>query len=101
MNHDPFGVIESDAYTYPPQVGEPICASEDCMEIYTVHLPIRAEEDIRIDYAGECQCDKCRSEEHEAVELYRGMSVALLDGKQIYIGCLQEYLEDRMLVIGR
>ncbi len=101
MNHDPFGVIASDRYTYPPENESHYHVNIDCAELFTIRLPVRAEEDIQVDFTGECQCDKCRSGEYEPVELYRGMSVVRLDGKEIYIGCLEEYLQSRMVVIGR
>ena len=106
MNHDPFGQIGCDRYLEPPDTGDFRYTKESLFdfpheELYTIHLPVRAEENISVDFTGYCECDKCRKDKENAVALYRGMTVAELDGRVIYIDHLEDYLLERMSVVGR
>lgn len=106
MNHDPFGQIGGDRYLEPPDTGDFRYTKESLFdfpheELYTIHLPVRAEENISVDFTGYCECDKCRKDKENAVALYRGMTVAELDGRVIYIDHLEGYLLERLSVVGR
>ena len=106
MNHDPFGQIGCDRYLEPPDTGYFRYTKESLFdfsheELYTIHLPVRAEENISVDFTGYCECDKCRKDKENAVALYRGMTVAELDGRVIYIDHLEGYLLERISVVGR
>ena len=106
MNHDPFGQIGGDRYLEPPDTGDFRYTKESLFdfpheELYTIHLPVRTEENIAVDFTGYCECDKCRKDKENAVALYRGMTVVELDGRVIYIDHLEGYLLERMSVVGR
>lgn len=106
MNHDPFGQIGGDRYLEPPNTGDFRYTGESLFdfpheELYTIHLPVRTEENIAVDFTGYCECDKCRKDKENAVALYHGMTVVELDGRVIYIDHLEGYLLERMSVVGR
>lgn len=102
MNHDPFGQIGCDRYLDLPNTGDFRYTGESLYkELHTIRLPVRAEENIPVDFTGYCECDKCRKDRENAVALYRGMTVAELDGRVIYIDHLEGYLLERLSVVGR
>lgn len=78
---------------HPPEVPAIVRRGK---ELLTLKFEIPDEFDTQVDFTGMCQCDECRKS-NEPVRLYRGMTVFVIEDRQIYCDCMQEYLRIRQV----
>lgn len=82
-----------------PEVGDTERYIKTMPELLELQFHIFPELNKEVDFDGYCQCDYCKEHPEEAVRLFKGKTVFLIEDKQIYCDCLEEYLKSRMVVL--